>query len=170
VWKSRNLSGCRVMACIGCGQQLRRFRASRDVGCLKLIHLRCVTTLITCRGCLGLRHPTWQLARNLLNCCTLPLHVITCCLDKFCDFRSSFGFSVIYKHFFRKLFVMWGQQVARNVMWVPAHDLNIQQISWISFFKSKQFITACTCSSNLKYVKKFNEMKKLKKNIKKIQN
>jgi hypothetical protein len=37
--KTRNLSGCRVITCRGCVQQLGRFRASCDLWCLKPRHL-----------------------------------------------------------------------------------------------------------------------------------
>jgi hypothetical protein len=42
-----------------------------------------------------------QLARNLLNFVTQPLHAITWHLDKFHDFRTSFRFYIIYKYFSR---------------------------------------------------------------------
>jgi hypothetical protein len=37
-------------------------------------------------------------------------------------------------------------------------------------FELRNFITLCTCSSNLKYAKKFNKMKKTNEIYKKIQN
>ena len=49
---------CHFIACIGCHKKLSGFRASCDVRCLKLRHLRI---------CLGFRHRTSQLARNPLN-------------------------------------------------------------------------------------------------------
>jgi hypothetical protein len=55
---------------------------------------------------------------------------------------------------------MLRQKDVRNFMWLPRYDLNIHQIQWISFFELRNFITSCTCSSNLKYAKKFNKMKK----------
>jgi hypothetical protein len=120
--------------------------------------------------CIGFRHQTWKLARNLLNCCTQPLHVIARRPDKFRDFRTSSELSVIWKHFSRKLFVMSRQQDARHFMWVTGYSLNINQISWISFFESPNYMISCTCSSNLKCPKKFEKTKKLTKYTYKIQN
>ena len=45
--------------------------------------------------CLGFRQPTSQLARNFLNFLPGPSHVITRHIDKFRDFRTSFGFYII---------------------------------------------------------------------------
>jgi hypothetical protein len=78
--------------------------------------------------CLGLRHPTSQLARNLLNCCIQPLHATTWPLDKFHDFRTSFGFYIIYKHFSCQLFLMLRQKDVRIFMWLPRYSLNIHQV------------------------------------------
>jgi hypothetical protein len=95
VRKSRNLSGRRVITWTSCVQELRRFRVSWDVGCLEPRHLHVYYRIDHMWRCLGFRHPTSQLARNLLNCCTQPLHVITWLHDKFRGFRTSFGFYVI---------------------------------------------------------------------------
>ena len=119
VRKSRNLSRCRVIACRGCGKKFRSFRASCDVRCLKPRHLRHMWR------CLGFRHRTSQLARKHLNFLPQPLHAMTRHLDKFCDFRTSFAFYIIKKHFFNKLVVMFRETDVRNFTNVPAHGLKI---------------------------------------------
>jgi hypothetical protein len=113
--------------------------------------------------CLGFKHLASQLTRNLLSCCTQPLHVITWLQDKFHNFRTSFGFYIIYKYLFRKLFVLSWQEDPRYFISVPGNGLNIHQISWISFFESPNYMILCTCSSNLKYAKKSTKQKKLRK-------
>jgi hypothetical protein len=55
-------------------------------------------------------------------------------------------------------------------MWVPGYGLNIHQLSWLSFFESRNFITSCTCSSNLKYAKKIQQKKKTEKIYLKVWN
>ena len=74
---------------------------------------------------LGFRHRTSQLARKLLNFVPQPLHTMTRQLDKFRDFRTSFAFYIIKKHFFNKLVVMFRETDVRNFTNVPAHGLKI---------------------------------------------
>ena len=66
--------------------------------------------------CLGFRHPTSQLAWNLLNFLSQPTHAITWHLDKFRHFRTSYGLYIILKHFFGKWLVMLREEDARNLM------------------------------------------------------
>ena len=62
--------------------------------------------------CLGFRHPTSQLTRSLLNFLPQPTHAITWHLAKFRDFRTSYGFYIILKHFSGKSVVMLREQDA----------------------------------------------------------
>jgi hypothetical protein len=66
-----NFVGRRVIICIGCVQELRRFRATWDVGCLKLRHLHICYHIDHIWRCIDFRHLTSQLARNLLNFVTV---------------------------------------------------------------------------------------------------
>ena len=105
--------------------------------------------------CLGFRHRTSQLARKLLNFLPQPLHAMTRHLDKFRDFRTSFAFYIIKKHFFNKLVVMFRETDVRNFTNVPAHGLKIHSKTWIPFFESLNSNISCTCSSNLLFREKF---------------
>jgi hypothetical protein len=66
------------------------------------------------RRCLGFRHRTSQLPRNLLNFLAQPPHAISRYLDKYRDFRTSFAFYIILKQIVRKLVAMFREQDARN--------------------------------------------------------
>ena len=109
VQKSRNLLRCHVISCVGYGKKLRMFRASCDVRCIKPRHRNLWR-------CLGFTHRTSQLARNILNFLPQPTHAITWHLDKFRDFRTSYGLYIILKHFFGKWLVMLREEDARNLM------------------------------------------------------
>ena len=57
--------------------------------------------------CLGFRHHMSQLTRKPIIFLPQPLRAMTRHLDKFHDFRTSFAFYIIKKHFFNKLVVMF---------------------------------------------------------------
>ena len=72
-------------------------------------HLLRVTWRPTCRKSvlkLYKIHTKSQLARNLLNFLPQPTHAIIWHLAKFRDFRTSYGFYIILKHFSGKLVIM----------------------------------------------------------------
>ena len=116
--KSKNhetLSRCHVIACVGCGKKLRRFRASGDIGCLKPTHLH-MWSHVEMSGFQAFDVATRSKPSQFFT--TQPTHAITWHLAKFRDFRTSYGFYIILKHFSDKSVVMLREEDAWNLMLV----------------------------------------------------